>query len=193
MSNENVRGRGRPKRRRRVREHPPTLRYEPVGIPEQSGRLVRINLDEAEALRLADLEAIYHEEAAALMDVSRSTYGRILESARHKVALALWGGLPIVIDPATMEVQKHSGDCLKPPSGRPSITDHSNGRDIPVGNAGRGCGAQGFCICPRCGLTREHLPGRPCKREQCPDCGVALMREGGEHHRAVLEHQSKKK
>jgi len=151
---------------------------------------VRLSLDEAEALRLADLEAIYHEEAAGVMDVSRSTYGRILESARHKVALALWGGLAIVIDKGTFVENPEDREASS--RDRHLIADAAGERPRRRGRAGFGCGAHGVCICPQCGLTREHLPGRPCKRERCPDCDVAMMREGGEHHRAVLENQAKK-
>ncbi|MCK5378130.1 MAG: DUF134 domain-containing protein, partial [Acidobacteria bacterium] len=94
--------------RRRVRSLPPAGRFEPVGVSVGPGREVELSLDEIEALRLADLEAIYHEEAARAMGVSRSTYGRVLESARHKVALALWGGVALVIDGGTIEVRDDS-------------------------------------------------------------------------------------
>jgi len=50
---------------------------------------VTLALDELEALRLADLEGLYQEEAAAKMGISRSTFARILSSAHRKVAEAL--------------------------------------------------------------------------------------------------------
>jgi len=196
MNDESARGRGRPKRRRKVREHPPAFRFEPQDISIQPGREVRLTLAEAEALRLADLEAIYHEEAAGIMDVSRSTYGRILESARHKVALALWGGMALVIDGGAVDDRNEAGEAEdRGDQERPGrrMGGPGGGRGRFQSGGGAGCGAHGVCICPRCGLTREHLPGRPCKRERCPDCGVALVREGGEHHRAVLELREKKK
>ena len=193
---------------------PPTLRFEPVGASGKSGQEVNLSLDEVEALRLADLEAIYHEEAAKAMGVSRSTYGRVLESARHKVALALWGGVALVIDGGTTDIR------FDEPAGRGRGYGRGLGRrgwdgvsGDSDGGVGRGCGGQppglpdergrgrtegglgfgahGACICPKCGQTQEHRPGRPCKRERCPDCGVALLREGGEHHRAVVESQAK--
>ncbi len=202
VKDEKVRGRGRPKMRRRVRSLPPAGRFEPVGVSVGPGREVELSLDEIEALRLADLEAIYHEEAARAMGVSRSTYGRVLESARHKVALALWGGVALVIDGGTVEVrddeQVGGGRGLGRGMGRRGrgCSSPSDGKGERGGNreeGGLGFGAHGTCICPRCGLTQEHRPGRPCKRERCPGCGVALLREGGEHHRAALESQAKKK
>ncbi len=214
MKDDTSRGRGRPKRRRRVQSLPPAGRYEPVGASGGSGQEVKLSLDEVEALRLADLEVIYHEEAATAMGISRSTYGRVLESARHKVALALWGGVALVIDGGTIDIrddrpagrgrgpgrgmgrrgrdgvsEDRDGDLgrgFKPPSG---LDERGRGRT----EGGLGFGAHGACICPKCGRTQEHRPGRPCKRERCPECGVALLREGGEHHRAVLESREKKK
>lgn len=55
-------------------------------------------LDEMEAMRLADFEGLYHEEAARKMDVSRATFGRILDRARHKVAEALLQGKALRIE-----------------------------------------------------------------------------------------------
>ena len=53
---------------------------------------VVLTLDELEALRLADLEGLYHDRAAERMGISRTTFGRILSEARKKVADALVGG-----------------------------------------------------------------------------------------------------
>lgn len=55
-------------------------------------------MDEFEAIRLADLEGLYHEAAAERMSVSRSTFGRILEAARRKVARVLVEGLALRIE-----------------------------------------------------------------------------------------------
>jgi len=51
-----------------------------------------LNLDEFEAIRLADHLALYHEEAAERMGISRATFGRIIGKARSKVADALING-----------------------------------------------------------------------------------------------------
>jgi predicted DNA-binding protein (UPF0251 family) len=50
---------------------------------------VALSVDEFEALRLADLEGLYHDGAAGRMGISRATFGRIVETARRKVAEAL--------------------------------------------------------------------------------------------------------
>ncbi len=66
---------------------------------------VELSIDELEAIRLADLEGLYQEEAAARMGVSRATFARIVEASRRKVADALVhghalriGGGPVAFD-----------------------------------------------------------------------------------------------
>jgi len=122
---------------------------------------IKLSLDEVEALRLADLESIYQEQAADAMSVSRSTYGRILESARHKLAMALWEARPLLVE---------GGEVC-----RRELTEV----DLEAGCARPG----GSCICPQCGRRQGHQPGVPCRRQRCPHCNVSLMREGGERHR----------
>ncbi len=77
----------------------PVVRYfKPQGIPMTELDEVVLGIDEFEALRLADLEGLYHEDAARQMGVSRQTFGRIVGNARHKVAEALASGKALRID-----------------------------------------------------------------------------------------------
>ena len=46
-------------------------------------------------------------------------------------------------------------------------------------------GSGGFCLCPKCGKKFPHGSGLRCMDERCPDCGVALVREGSDHHRKI--------
>jgi predicted DNA-binding protein (UPF0251 family) len=62
-----------------------------------------LSLDELEAIRLADYEGRYHEEAAKNMAVSRATFGRILSKARKKVAEAIVDGKALRIETSTDE------------------------------------------------------------------------------------------
>ena len=59
---------------------------------------IRLTIDEREALRLADLEGMSHEEAGQMMGVSRATFGRIIEQARRIVADALINGKAINVN-----------------------------------------------------------------------------------------------
>ncbi len=65
---------------------------------------VALTIDEFEALRLADLEGLYQEQAAEQMNVSRQTFGRILEVAHKKVADALVHGKALSIEGGSFEV-----------------------------------------------------------------------------------------
>ena len=67
-------------------------------------------MDEVEALRLADYEGLYHENAAQRMKISRATFGRILGQARHKVAEALLKGKALRIETNIKEKgESHEG------------------------------------------------------------------------------------
>ena len=73
--------------------HEPTSRlFKPAGIPTTKLEQVSLSVDEFEALRLADYEGLYHEQAATMMDISRQTFGRIICAARAKVATTLVEG-----------------------------------------------------------------------------------------------------
>ncbi len=89
---------GRPVMCRRVRCQPHATVFKPAGIPFVELTSVTLTVDELETLRLADLEALYQEDAAGRMKVSRSTFARALEAARRKVADALVNGRAIVIE-----------------------------------------------------------------------------------------------
>jgi predicted DNA-binding protein (UPF0251 family) len=88
----------RPKCCRRISCRPNCNIFKPVGIPYVSLEEVVLSMDEFEAIRLADLEQMYHEQAAEKMNVSRQTFGRIIESARRKVAKVLTEALALRIE-----------------------------------------------------------------------------------------------
>jgi len=56
--------------------------------------------DELEAIRLTDMEGLYHEPAAKQMGVSRQTLGNILKRAHKKIAEALILGKAIQLETA---------------------------------------------------------------------------------------------
>jgi len=105
----------RPKRCRRVGHLPSCTLFKPAGVPARNLQQVALSLDEYEALRLADYEGLYQQQAAERMGVSRQTFGRIIESARGKVAKALVEGLALRIEggPIVMADMRvfECGDC----------------------------------------------------------------------------------
>src|SRR5512145_2534351 len=74
---------------RQIAGRPLATIFKPVGIPVRELEEVVMALDEFEALRLADLDGLYQEEAATEMNVSRATFSRIIDSAHRKMADAL--------------------------------------------------------------------------------------------------------
>lgn len=63
--------------------------FKPCGIKGIDLEKVIVYDDEMEAIRLADFESLYQEECANKMDISRTTFSRLVESARKKIADAL--------------------------------------------------------------------------------------------------------
>ena len=94
----------RPRNCRRVGSMPGSNYYKPRGIPLSMLEEVILAVDEFEAIRLADLEGLYHERAAEKMNVSRQTFGRIIESAHKKVAETLVKGKALKIEGGEFEM-----------------------------------------------------------------------------------------
>jgi predicted DNA-binding protein (UPF0251 family) len=94
----------RPKRCRRIAALPDFALFKPAGVPGRTLQDVELTVDEYEALRLADYEGLYQEKAAERMGVSRQTFGRIVESARKKVAKALVEGMALRIQGGEVEM-----------------------------------------------------------------------------------------
>ena len=88
----------RPCRCRRIRCSPDTNYFKPRGVPLDMLEEVNLTLDELEAVRLADLEGMYQEDAAKKMDISRQTFGNIVNSAHKKIADALLNGKALKIE-----------------------------------------------------------------------------------------------
>lgn len=88
----------RPKKYRCVNCRPDATYFKPKGIPLVQLKEVCLSPDEIEAIRLADYEGKYHDEAAREMQVSRATFGRIVNEARRKVAEALLTGKAVKIE-----------------------------------------------------------------------------------------------
>jgi len=87
----------RPKKCRFVENFPDVTIFKPKGNFPIESESVIIGYEELEALRLADLEAKKQEDAAKTMNVSRATFGRIVNKARFLVADALLNGKTIII------------------------------------------------------------------------------------------------
>lgn len=103
----------RPKKNRRIRCNPTAYYFKPRGIPVRELDEIIIDHDELEALRFADLLKLSHEQAASKMKISRATFGRIVSSARLKMANGVINGKAIRINEYSGESNQAStnGHC----------------------------------------------------------------------------------
>ena len=94
----------RPKKLRCVKCKPDATYFKPRGIPMIELEEKALTMDELEAIRLADYERLYQVDAARKMEISRQTFGRILDQAHNKVAECLVKGKALRIE--TKEKEK---------------------------------------------------------------------------------------
>ena len=104
----------RPRNCRRIGCMPQANYYKPRGIPLSALQHINLTYDELEAIRLADLEGLYQEKAAEKMDISRQTFGRIIESAHKKIADALVNGKALSIEGGIIELDNTAGPEVPP-------------------------------------------------------------------------------
>ena len=86
---------GRDKLKRKLQFKP---KYTTFGSLDcKSEDTIYILHEELEAIYLMDNQGLYQEEASAKMQISRTTFARILKDARKKVSMMLIGGANLVI------------------------------------------------------------------------------------------------
>jgi len=88
--------RGRPKKYRIVRLDPRISQFSPRGKPGRPDE-TDLNMDEFEAIRLADFMGLSQIEASRSMNISQQTFSRILKKAHKKTADCLINGKIIKI------------------------------------------------------------------------------------------------
>jgi uncharacterized protein len=135
----------RPKNDRRVNFLPLVTYFKPQGIPVSYLEVITLSVDELEALRIADGEEIEQKIAAQKMDISQSTFQRILAVARKKVALALIEGKAIKIEGGKFKVAKKLERRFK-------CEICKNIWSLPFGTGKRGI----EMTCPTCGSEQIH-------------------------------------
>jgi len=156
----------RPTKPRFVTREPCVDFFKPRGIPLRDLEEERLSVEELEALKLADIECLYQEDAAERMEVSRPTFQRVLKSARGKVARCLVEGKALGIEGGNYVLagEGKTFECLS--------CEHS--WEEPFGSGVRACET----VCPQCGqmtvrracarrprMNRGHGPGRCCASE----------------------------
>ena len=112
----------RPKKYRKINCNPAVLYFKPQGIPMSVLDEIILEPDELEAIRLADLLGLSQEESAEKMNISRATFGRIINSAHLKVADGILNGKALHI----------SGDLAEKLSKTLSVVCKSCGKKMKV-------------------------------------------------------------
>jgi predicted DNA-binding protein (UPF0251 family) len=97
---------------RRVNFIPQITYFKPAGVPLAQLQEIRLSVEEAEAIRLKDLEGLEQQECAQRMSVSRTTFARVLASARQKMADALLSGKAIRIEGGNFEMALRRFRCI---------------------------------------------------------------------------------
>ena len=82
-----------------------------MGIKGRDLEQILLTLDEFEALRLADSLGLSHAEAADEMEISRSTFTRLIEKARKKIADFLIQGKMLTIEGGSIHFRNNIIKC----------------------------------------------------------------------------------
>lgn len=88
----------RPRLYRKIRFNPSITYFKPQGVPMRYLEIVELTLEEAEALRLKNIENLEQIECAKKMNTSQSTFQRILSSAYKKISVSVIEGKAIKIE-----------------------------------------------------------------------------------------------
>lgn len=159
----------RPCKCRWITAEPGVDAFKPCGIPGRELEAVVLGLDELEAIRLADGEGLYQDAAAERMGVSRATFGRLVESARRKVADALLGPKMLIFQ---------GGIIMK--SGERTFVCAECGASFQAAH-----GAERPAECPTCHSTNFHRAeaerggGREIRAGRCGGRGAGRGADGG--------------
>lgn len=126
----------RTKKMRLIERAPNFNGFTPFGVQSSSNEEVCLTFEEYESIKLCDYDLLKHEEAAQMMNISRSTFSRIYESSRRKIAKAFVDVCTIRIDGGSASL---ASDWLKCPNCNVSylkISDTDN-------------------VCPLCGFEQS--------------------------------------
>ncbi len=79
----------RPRNNSKIQIPPRVKGFKPQGYYGKTSKIINLNLEEFETIRLLDYENLSQLEASKLMEISRPTLTRIYDRARKKMAQML--------------------------------------------------------------------------------------------------------
>ncbi len=101
----------RPQYNRIVHEPPLFSDFKPIGVRGHDLKQIVLTLDEFEAVRLADQLGMSQVLAAEEMEISRSTFSRLIEKARKKIADFIVQGKLLTIDGGSVHFRVNIIQC----------------------------------------------------------------------------------
>ncbi len=101
----------RPQNNRIVKTPPLYSAFKPIGVNSRDLQTIGLSLDEYEAIRLADNNGLSHLDASKEMNISRSTFSRLIDSARKKVAEFIVKGMFLQIEGGNIHFESNSIKC----------------------------------------------------------------------------------
>ena len=103
----------RPTKKRNIGNIPKIKYFKPQGVCKKELKEMDLTLEEIEAIRLKDLKKLDQQECADRMEVSRTTFQRILKTGRNKIAEALIKGKAIRFKGGNYKLKKGRYRCRK--------------------------------------------------------------------------------
>ncbi len=103
----------RPAKERKVEKPPKILGMKPIGISGKYLEKISFSIDEYEAIRLSDYEGLDHKESSIIMDISRPTFTRLLNSARNKIAESIVTVKDLIIEGGNYSFSRILIRCLE--------------------------------------------------------------------------------
>jgi len=101
----------RPQYNRIVHEPPLFSAFKPIGARRHDLEQIVLTLDEFESIRLADQLGLSHSVAAEEMEISRSTFSRLIEKARKKMADFIIQGRALTIGGGSVHFRMNIIQC----------------------------------------------------------------------------------
>ena len=86
--------------------------FKPTGIAGRYLNNIDMTVDEYEALRLADYVGMSQEEASNEMNISRPTFTRLIEKARHKIVDFIVTGKRLQIIGGNIHFKQNIFKCI---------------------------------------------------------------------------------
>ena len=103
----------RPRNNSKIQIPPRVKGFNPQGYYAKPSKIINLNVEEFEVIRLLDYENLSQLEASKIMEISRPSLTRIYDRARKKIAQALIEAHPIRIEGGKIVYDEHWYQCGK--------------------------------------------------------------------------------